>query len=383
MTRDVVIVEAVRTAVGKRKGALRETHPVHLAAAVLDEVVKRAGVSKDLIEDIVMGCVSPIAEQGFNIGRLALLDAGFPVSVPAVQINRMCGSGQQAIHFACQEIRSGDMDIVIAGGVESMTKVPILSDGNDQTIPESLHQKYHFVHQGISAEMIAEKHGISRRELDEYALRSHQRALAAIEKGLFQSEIVPLKGLNKDGEEIDFVQDEGPRADTSLEALAGLKTVFKEDGAVTAGNASQMSDGAAAVLLMEAEKAKELGLKAKARIVAQAVVGSDPTYMLEGVIPATQKVLQKSGLTVNDIDLFEINEAFAPVVLAWQKEIGADLDKVNVNGGAIALGHPLGATGAKLMTSLIQELDRREARYGLLTICIGHGMATATIIERM
>ncbi|MEK3805813.1 thiolase family protein [Bacillus sp. FSL H8-0547] len=383
MTRDVVIVEAVRTAVGKRNGALRETHPVHLAAAVLDEVVKRAGVSKDLIEDVVMGCVSPIAEQGFNIGRLALLDAGFPVSVPAVQINRMCGSGQQAIHFACQEIRSGDMDIVIAGGVESMTKVPILSDGNEQTIPESLHQKYHFVHQGISAEMIAEKHGISRRELDEYALRSHQRALAAIEKGLFQSEIVPLKGLNKDGEEIDFDQDEGPRADTSLEALAGLKTVFKEDGRVTAGNASQMSDGAAAVLLMEAEKAKELGLKAKARIVAQAVVGSDPTYMLEGVIPATQKVLQKSGLTVNDIDLFEINEAFAPVVLAWQKEIGADLDKVNVNGGAISLGHPLGATGAKLMTSLIQELDRREARYGLLTICIGHGMATATIIERM
>lgn len=383
MTRDVVIVEAVRTAVGKRKGALRETHPVHLAAAVLDEVVKRAGVSKDLIEDVVMGCVSPIAEQGFNIGRLALLDAGFPVSVPAVQINRMCGSGQQAIHFACQEIRSGDMDIVIAGGVESMTKVPILSDGNEQTIPESLHTKYYFVHQGISAEMIAEKHGISRRELDEYALRSHQRALAAIEKGLFQSEIVPMKGLNKEGEEIDFHQDEGPRADTSLEALAGLKTVFKEDGAVTAGNASQMSDGAAAVLLMEAEKAKELGLKAKARIVAQAVVGSDPTYMLEGVIPATQKVLQKSGLTVNDIDLFEINEAFAPVVLAWQKEIGADLDKVNVNGGAIALGHPLGATGAKLMTSLIQELHRRNARYGLLTICIGHGMATATIIERM
>ncbi|KEZ47070.1 thiolase family protein [Metabacillus indicus] len=383
MTRDVVIVEAVRTAVGKRKGALRETHPVHLAAAVLDEVVKRAGVSKDLIEDVVMGCVSPIAEQGFNIGRLALLDAGFPVSVPAVQINRMCGSGQQAIHFACQEIRSGDMDIVIAGGVESMTKVPILSDGNEQTIPESLHTKYHFVHQGISAEMIAEKHGISRRELDEYALRSHQRALAAIEKGLFQSEIVPMKGLNKEGEETNFHQDEGPRADTSLEALAGLKTVFKEDGAVTAGNASQMSDGAAAVLLMEAEKAKELGLKAKARIVAQAVVGSDPTYMLEGVIPATQKVLQKSGLTVNDIDLFEINEAFAPVVLAWQKEIGADLDKVNVNGGAIALGHPLGATGAKLMTSLIQELHRRDARYGLLTICIGHGMATATIIERM
>ncbi|WP_203289675.1 thiolase family protein [Metabacillus sp. cB07] len=383
MTRDVVIVEAVRTAVGKRKGALRETHPVHLAAAVLDEVVKRAGVSKDLIEDVVMGCVSPIAEQGFNIGRLALLDAGFPVSVPAVQINRMCGSGQQAIHFACQEIRSGDMDIVIAGGVESMTKVPILSDGNEQTIPESLHTKYHFVHQGISAEMIAEKHGISRRELDEYALRSHQRALVAIEKGLFQSEIVPMKGLNKEGEETNFHQDEGPRADTSLEALAGLKTVFKEDGAVTAGNASQMSDGAAAVLLMEAEKAKELGLKAKARIVAQAVVGSDPTYMLEGVIPATQKVLQKSGLTVNDIDLFEINEAFAPVVLAWQKEIGADLDKVNVNGGAIALGHPLGATGAKLMTSLIQELHRRDARYGLLTICIGHGMATATIIERM
>jgi acetyl-CoA acyltransferase len=383
MTREVVIVEAVRTAVGKRKGAFRETHPVHLAAAVLDGVVTRAGLPKEQVEDVVMGCVSPIAEQGFNIGRLAALEAGFPVTVPAVQINRMCGSGQQAIHFACQEIRSGDMDIVIAAGVESMTKVPILSDGNDKTIPASLHEKYNFVHQGISAEMIAEKHQITRQELDAFSLRSHQRALEAIKNGIFQSEILPLKGLNKEGDEIVFDQDEGPRADTSLEALSNLKTVFKEDGVVTAGNASQMSDGAAAVLLMEGTKARELGLKPKARIVSQAVVGSDPTYMLEGVIPATQKVLEKSGLTVNDIDLFEINEAFAPVVLAWQKVIGADLEKVNVNGGAIALGHPLGATGAKLMTSLVNELERRKARYGLLTICIGHGMATATIVERI
>jgi acetyl-CoA acyltransferase len=275
------------------------------------------------------------------------------------------------------------MNIVIAAGVESMTKVPILSDGNDKTIPASLHEKYNFVHQGISAEMIAEKHQITRQELDAFSLRSHQRALEAIKNGIFQSEILPLKGLNKEGDEIVFDQDEGPRADTSLEALSNLKTVFKEDGVVTAGNASQMSDGAAAVLLMEGTKARELGLKPKARIVSQAVVGSDPTYMLEGVIPATQKVLEKSGLTVNDIDLFEINEAFAPVVLAWQKVIGADLEKVNVNGGAIALGHPLGATGAKLMTSLVNELERRKARYGLLTICIGHGMATATIVERI
>ncbi|AKS38271.1 acetyl-CoA acetyltransferase [Anoxybacillus gonensis] len=380
--REVVIVEAVRTPVGKRNGVFRDKHPVHLAAVVLDEVVRRAGIEKQLIEDIVMGCVTPIGEQGYNIGRLAALEAGFPVEVPAVQINRMCGSGQQAIHFAAQEIKSGDMEMTIAAGVESMTKVPILSDGNERTIPASLHEKYEFVHQGISAELIAEKYGLTREQLDEYAYESHQRALRAQAEGRFTEEMVPINGLDKDGNDIIVTADEGPRQDTSLEALAALKPVFKQNGKITAGNASQMSDGAAAVLLMERQTALHLGLKPKAKIVAQTVVGSDPTYMLDGVIPATKKVLQKANLTIDDIDLVEINEAFASVVLAWQKEIGAPLSKVNVNGGAIALGHPLGATGVKLMTSLVHELERRKGRYGLLTICIGHGMATATIVER-
>ncbi|HDX9578536.1 TPA: thiolase family protein [Bacillus pseudomycoides] len=383
MNREVVIVEAVRTPVGKRNGAFRELHPVQLAATALNEVMKRANIEKELVEDIVMGCVTPIAEQGFNIGRLAALEANFPITVPAVTINRLCGSGQQAIHFAAQEIKSGDMDITIAAGVEHMTKVPILSDGNANTIPSSLHAKYEFVHQGVSAEMIAEKYGITREQLDNYAYESHQRALQAIEAGSFKSEIVPVNGIDKEGNTILVTNDEGPRADTSLEALANLKTVFKENGSITAGNASQISDGAAAILLMDSEKAKELGLKARARIVNQVVVGSDPTMMLDGVIPATKKVLQKANLTIHDMDVVEINEAFASVVLAWQKELEADLHKVNVNGGAIALGHPLGATGVKLMTSLLHELERRNGKYGLLTICIGHGMSTATIIERI
>ncbi|MBO1625237.1 thiolase family protein [Bacillus arachidis] len=383
MKREVVIVEAIRTPVGKRNGAFRELHPVQLAAVALDAVTKRGNIEKGLIEDIVMGCVTPINEQGFNIGRLSALEAGFPITVPAVTINRLCGSGQQAIHFAAQEIKSGDMDITIAAGVEHMTKVPILTDGNERTIPSSLHEKYQIVHQGVSAEMIAEKYGITREQLDTYALESHRRAIQAIESRRFQREIVPLSGVDKEGNEILVESDEGPRRDTSYEALANLKTVFKENGVITAGNASQISDGAAAILLMDSEKTKELGCKARARIVNQVVVGSDPTTMLDGVIPATKKVLQKSNLTIQDIDVIEINEAFASVVLAWQKEMEADLQKVNVNGGAIALGHPLGATGAKLMTSLLHELERRQGRYGLLTICIGHGMSTATIIERM
>jgi acetyl-CoA acyltransferase len=383
MSRDVVIVEAVRTPVGKRNGAFRDLHPVQLAAIALEEAVRRAGLEKDLVEDIVMGCVTPIGEQGYNIGRLAALEAGYPVTVPAVTINRMCGSGQEAVHFAAQEIKSGDMDITIAAGVEHMTKVPILSDGNEHTIPNSLHEKYNFVHQGVSAELIAEKYGITKEELDTYAYESHQRALHAIANGTFEREIVPVPGLDKEGNEVLITQDEGPRADTSLEILAGLKPVFKENGKITAGNASQMSDGAAAVLLMSKERAESLGVKARAQIVNQVVVGSDPTPMLDGVIPATKKVLEKSGLSIHDIDLVEINEAFAPVVLAWKKELDADLSKVNVNGGAIALGHPLGATGVKLMTSLLHELERRNGRYGLLTICIGHGMSTATVIERL
>ncbi|WP_221566555.1 thiolase family protein [Alkalihalobacillus sp. TS-13] len=383
MNREVVIVEAVRTAVGKRKGAFRNTHPIHLAGAVLDEVTKRAKIEKHLIEDIVMGCVTPHSEQGFNIGRLAALDSGFPVEVPSVQINRMCGSGQQALHFAAQEILAGDMDITIAAGVENMTMVPILSDGNERTIPNSLKEKYNFVHQGVSAELIADKYDMTREELDRYAYESHRRALHAQKEGHFEREILTVNGEDPDGNPISVSMDEGPRKDTSLEALASLKPVFKPDGVVTAGNASQMSDGAAAVLLMEKKKAESMGLKPRARIVERVVVGSDPTLMLDGVIPATRKVLDRAGLSINDMDRVEINEAFAPVVLAWEKEIGGSLDRVNVNGGAIALGHPLGATGAKLITTLLHELERIDGKYGLLTICIGHGMATAAIIERL
>ncbi|MCF6138456.1 thiolase family protein [Pseudalkalibacillus berkeleyi] len=383
MNREVVIVEAVRTAIGKRKGVFRNTHPVHLAGRVLDEVTKRANIDKSLIEDIVMGCVTPHSEQGFNIGRLAALDSGFPVEVPSVQINRMCGSGQQALHFAAQEILAGDMDITIAAGVENMTMVPLLSDGNERTIPNSLKEKYSFVHQGVSAELIADHYGLSRKQLDEYAFNSHQRAIKAQDEGKFNQEIVAMSGVDIDGNDINVTTDEGPRRNTSLEALSNLKPVFKPDGVVTAGNASQMSDGAAAILLMSRGKAESLGMKPRARIVQRVVVASDPTMMLDGVIPATRKVLDKAGLSIQDMDLVEINEAFAPVVLAWHKELGYSLDLVNVNGGAIALGHPLGATGAKLMTTLLHELERTNGRYGLLTICIGHGMATAAIIERL
>ncbi|AZB42214.1 thiolase family protein [Bacillus sp. FJAT-42376] len=383
MTREAVIVEAVRTPAGRRKGVFRETHPVHLASGILKELSNRSGLDPRWIEDVVMGCVSPIGEQGLNIGRLAALDAGFPVTVPSVQLNRMCGSGLQAIQFACQEIMSGDMDITVAAGVESMTKVPILSDGNDETIPASLKEKYEFVHQGVSAELIAEKYSLTRVELDRFSFESHQKALAAQKEGRFAREIHDIEGLDREGNTVSVTKDEGPRPDTSLEALAALKPVFKENGVITAGNASQMSDGAAALLLMEKNKALELGLKPRAKIVANTVVGSDPVLMLDGVIPATRKVLDKAGLSMKDIDLFEINEAFAPVVLAWMKELGPDREKVNVNGGAIALGHPLGATGVKLMTTLLHELERRNGRYGLLTICIGHGMAVATIIERL
>ncbi|MFC4077826.1 thiolase family protein [Salinithrix halophila] len=381
--REVVIVSAVRTPVGKRKGVFRNLHPVELGAIVLEEVIRRAGINKGEVEDIVMGCVSPVQEQGLNIGRLSALRAGFPVEVPAVQINRMCGSGQQAIHFACQAIRSGDMDVTIGAGVESMSLVPIGSDGDERTIPPALAKQYEFIHQGVSAERIARKYGMSREELDGYSLESHRRALAAIREGRFEREIMAVTGTDADGNPVEVTQDEGPRPDTSLEKLAALKPVFQQDGLITAGNASQMSDGAAAVLLMERKTAEALGLRPRARILHQVVVGSDPTMMLDGVIPATKKVLKRAGLDLDAIDRVEINEAFAPVVLAWQKELDADLERVNANGGAIALGHPLGATGAKLMTTLLYELERIEGRYGLLTICIGHGMSTATVIERL
>jgi acetyl-CoA acyltransferase len=379
--RDVVIVEAVRTPIGRRGGALKDVHPVHLAALTLRELVKRSGIDPAAVEDVVFGCVSQVGEQSLNIGRNAVLQAGFPITVPATTVDRQCGSGQQAVHFAANLIQSGVCDVTIAGGVESMTRVPMGSSmsvaGNP--FPPSLLEEYPITHQGISAEMIAEKWGIPRGELDEYSLRSHQLAAMAADSGYFDREIMPVP--LPDG--TVFSRDEGIRRDTSLERLASLQPVFKPDGVVTAGGSSQVSDGAAALLLMTSEKAAELGLTPRARIVAQRVVGVDPVLMLTGPIPATQQILSRAGLTLDEIDLVEINEAFAPVVLAWQRELRPDMDRVNVNGGAIALGHPLGASGARIVTTLVHEMRRRDARYGLATMCIGVGQGIAMIVERI
>jgi acetyl-CoA acetyltransferase family protein len=382
--RETFIVEAVRTPVGRGRedGALHSVHPVDLLATVLAECVKRAGIDKGDVEDVIAGCVSPMDKQGANIARLALLKAGFPVEVPGVQLNRMCGSSQQAVHFASQAIAAGDMDLVIGGGIEMMGTVPMGSDWGVLE-PEFLAAfPYPIESMGICAEKVAAKWGLSRRELDEFSAESHNRAANAIEKGYFKSQIVPIKvRVNGTAHIVDT--DEGVRANPSIEKMMSLKTVFKEDGVITAANASQISDGAGAVLVASGDKADALGLKRRARIVARVVVGSDPALTLTGPIPATEKVLTKAGLTIDDMDVVEINEAFASVVLAWARELKPDMTKVNPNGGAIALGHPLGATGAILMTKLVHELERTGGRYGLQTMCIGHGMATATIVERV
>lgn len=381
--REVVIVSGCRTAVGKRKGALSGIRAEDLAATILKDVMDRVSLQKELVEDVILGCVTQVGEQAGNIARTAALIAGFPDHVPGVTIDRQCGSSQQAVHFAAQAIASGDMDIVIAGGIESMTRAPMFSNVGDIKPSKGLTDKYEIVNQGISAEKIADHWGFSREQLDSFSLQSHENALNAMESGYFKQEITPLDIINEGGEKLKFSTDEGPRKNTTLAALAELNAVFKENGKITAGNASQISDGASAVLLMSAEKAKELGMKAKARIIARTVVGSDPTFMLTGPIAATEKVLKRAGLTLNDMDRYEVNEAFAPVPLAWLEETGANPEKLNVNGGAIALGHPLGATGTKLLVSLMHELDRVEGRYGLLAVCEGMGMANATIIERL
>lgn len=381
--REVVIVEGCRTAVGRRKGGLSEIRSDELLALVLDELTKRAGIDKTQVEDVIAGCVTQVNEQAMNVARTALLIAGYPEHVPGVTIDRQCGSSLQAVHFGAQAIAAGDMDVVVAGGVESMTRAPMFSSVGDTKHSEKLTKKHHIVNQGISAEMIADQWELSRKELDDFALQSHQRAINAIESGHYEKEIVPVEIENEYGEKEIFNQDEGPRQDTTNEILNGLKSVFKEDGKITAGNASQMSDGASAVLLMSREKADELNLKPKAKINARTVIGSDPTLMLTGPIAATRKVLNKAGLKLTDMDRFEVNEAFASVPLAWQHDLNADPEKLNVNGGAIALGHPLGATGTKLLVSLVNELERIEGRYGLLAICEGMGMANATVIERI
>ncbi len=381
--KEVVIVEGVRSPVGRRKGQFREMRPDELAAVVIEELVNRAGVDKGVVEDVILGCVSQSGEQGGNIARTAALIAGFPDFVPGVTIDRQCGSSQQAVHFGAQAILSGDMDIVIAGGVESMTRVPMFSNMQGAKPSKKLTDQYEIINQGLSAERIAEKWGFSRQQLDAYAVKSHERAQHAIDAGLYDKEIVSIDVSDEQGDFQKVTTDEGPRPGTTEDVLAGLKPAFDEQGVITAGNASQMSDGASAVLLMSKEKAQELGLKPKARILARTVVGSDPTLMLTGPIAATKKVLEKAGLSIEDMDRYEVNEAFAPVPLAWLSDIGGDPDKLNVNGGAIALGHPLGATGTKLLVSLVHELERSNSRYGLLAICEGMGMANATIIERI
>jgi len=378
--REVVIVEAVRSPIGKREGKLSTILPVHLAARILQALVARAGVDAALVQDVIFGCVTPLGEQGANIARLAVLQAGFPVHIPAVTLNRMCGSSQQAIHFAAQEILSGDMDVVIAGGIEMMSRVPLGSDWPTQW-PSDF--PYALVHQGMSAEMMAEKWGLSRSELDRFAFESHVKAAAATRRGDFSREIVPIDVTLPNGTTETLTVDEGIRLEPDLVKMGKLQPAFKPDGVITAGNSSQISDGAAALLLMSADKAAQLGCKLRARLVARVVVGSDPVLMLSGPIPATRQALDRAKLKLDDMAAIEINEAFASVVLAWQKEVQPDPAHVNPNGGAIALGHPLGATGAILMTKLLHHLERISGRYGLQTMCIGHGMATATIIERM
>ncbi|MFD1020820.1 thiolase family protein [Thalassobacillus hwangdonensis] len=381
--REVVIVEAVRSPIGKRNGGLSRKRPDDLLADVMKELVNRANVNPSEVEDVIAGCVTQASEQSGDIARVAALIAGFPVEVPGVTLDRQCGSSQQSVHFAAQAIASGDMDTVIACGVENMSRVPMFSAMRGAAYSERLTEKYEIINQGLSAERIADKWNLSKEELDQFSVESHEKALASIEAGKFEKEIVPIETVDEDGNDVTITKDEGPRPNTSLETLAGLKPAFQEEGKITAGNASQISDGASAVLLMSKEKAEALGLKPKFRIVARSVVGSDPTLMLTGPHPASMKVLAKAGLGVEDIDLFEVNEAFAPVPMFWLKETGADPARLNVNGGAIALGHPLGATGTRLMTTLVHELERSGKRYGLQAVCEGMGMANATIIERL
>jgi len=383
-----VIVDAVRTPAGRRGGKLKDWHPVDLLSEVLKTLVERNDLHPGLVEDVIAGCVSQTGEQSVNVARNAALAAGFPESVPGTTIDRQCGSSQQAAHFAAQGVMAGVYDVVIAAGVEVMTRVPMgitMQQGPGIPFGPRMVERYEngLVPQGISAELIADEWGITREELDQISADSHQRASRATEEGRFDGQIVPIEVKNEDGTVEMVTRDEGIRPTTTTEVLAGLSPAFKSDGVVTAGNSSQISDGAAAVLIMSEDKAGELGLKPRARFHSFSLAGVDPVTMLTGPIPATEKVLAKAGLDIDDIDLFELNEAFASVVAVWLKETGADWDKTNVNGGAIALGHPLGASGAKLMTTLVNELERSGGRFGLQTMCEGGGMANATIIERL
>ena len=385
-----VIVDAVRTPGGKRNGKLKGWHPVDLAAETLKALQERNDLDPAEIDDVIMGCVMQVGEQSINVGRNAVLAAGWPESVPATTIDRQCGSSQQSAHFAAQGVMAGAYDVVIAAGVEAMTRVPMGSSVvGGMPFGPKVGQRYAdvggLVPQGISAELIADKWGMSREDLDALAVESHKRADRATKEGRFDNEIIPVEVRDDDGQGTGEIMktDEGIRPDSSLETLAKLKPAFKPDGKVTAANSSQITDGAAAVLIMSEEKANQLGLKPRARFVNFALAGVDPVMMLTGPIPATSKVLERAKLSLSDMDIIEINEAFASVVLAWKAEHNPDMDKVNVNGGAMALGHPLGASGAKLLATLVNELERTGSRYGLQTMCEGGGMANATIIERI
>jgi acetyl-CoA acetyltransferase family protein len=380
--RDAVIVGAARTAVGRKGGKLSAIRPDDLAALVLKELIDRTGVDPAEVEDVILGCVDQLGEQGFNIARNAALIAGLPVEVCGTTLDRMCGSGQQAANFAAMGVMAGQYDVVIAGGVEHMTRVPMGSNAlgpGDGPLSPKLQERFNIVPQGISAEMIAEKWGLTREALDEFSAGSHEKAGRAIAEGRFKREIFPVS--LPDGSVFDT--DEGVRVPVNREKMASLAPSFKPDGVVTAANSSQISDGAAVLMFMPPDRAKALGLKPRARVVATALAGVDPTIMLTGPIPATQRVLRRAGMRLEQMDLIEINEAFASVVLAWERELHPDMSRVNVNGGAIALGHPLGCSGAKLMTTLLHELERTNKRYGLQTMCIGFGQGIATIIERL
>ena len=395
---EAVIVDAIRTPMGKRNGKLSGFHPADLAGEVLKALSDRNDLDPALVEDVIMGCVMQVGAQAGNIGRNAVLASGWPESVPATTVDRQCGSSQQSAHFAAQGVMAGAYDVVVAAGVEVMSMVPMgssfMTPNTGMPFGPGMGLRYAdrggLVPQGTSAEMIAEKWNLSREDLDAYGARSQQFAAKAREEGRFEREILPVKAMPIDketgkliGTDELFSQDEGIRPDTTVETLANLKPAFKADGVVTAGNSSQITDGASAVLIMSEDKANELGMTPRARFHSFSLAGVDPIFMLTGPIPATHKVLERSGLTMDDIDLVEINEAFASVVLAWEKELHPDMDKVNVNGGAIALGHPLGCSGARLMTTLLHELERTGGRYGLQTMCEGGGLANATIIERL
>ena len=381
---EAVIVEAVRSPVGKRNGGLSGVHPGELSAQVLNGLAQRAGIDPEIVDDVIWGCVMQAGEQALDIARTAVLAAGWPETVPGVTVDRQCGSSQQSVHFAAAGVIAGHYDVVVAGGVESMSRTPMgssLANGG-HPYPEAFRSRYSQTpNQGIGAEMIAQQWGLDRTTLDQFSLSSHEKAAAAQDSGAFDDQIVGIRTTDADGNDVAVTKDEGIRRGGSVEKLAGIKPAFKEDGVIHAGNSSQISDGSAALLFMSAEKAQSLGLKPIAKVHTAVLAGADPVIMLTAPIPATQKALKRSGLSLDDIGVFEVNEAFAPVPLAWLKDIGADEKKLNPNGGAIALGHPLGGSGARIMTTMLHHMRDNGIRYGLQTMCEGGGQANATILE--